>query len=248
MNSPWYIVAQLGFVAITVIFIGLLFQYLRSALKVAGYDGGMQRRIFGRTLIGALLWVCIVSVLSITGFLQDFSTFPPRMMIVLIVPLVSIIWISSTKRIRHLLSLIPPQQIITLQVFRVFVEILLWLLFVIELLPEQMTFEGRNFDVLAGLTAPFIAYFCFVKKSWSKTLAVVWNFLSLGLLINIVTIALLSIPSPFRYFMNEPANTIVAHFPIVLLPAILVPLAYTLHIFSLIQLLGKRNEQPLANA
>ncbi|MGE0771683.1 MAG: hypothetical protein AB7K37_08225 [Cyclobacteriaceae bacterium] len=245
MNSPWYVVAQLGFVATSVIFIGLLFQYLRSALKAAGYDSAMQRRIFGRTLMGTLLWVSIVSVLSISGFLQDFSTFPPRMMIVLVVPLITIIGISTTKRLKHILSFIPPQRIIGLQVFRVFVELLLWLLFVIELLPVQMTFEGRNFDVLAGLTAPVVAYFCFVRKVWSKTVAVVWNFLSLALLINIVTIALLSIPSPFRHFMNEPANTIVAHFPIVWLPAILVPLAYTLHIFSLIQLLGKRDGEGL---
>jgi hypothetical protein len=38
--------------------------------------------------------------------------------------------------------------------------------------------------------------------------------------------------------MNEPANTIVAVFPISWLPGLLVPLAYTLHIFSLKQLLG----------
>lgn len=63
-----------------------------------------------------------------------------------------------------------------------------------------------------------------------------WNLLSLGLLINIVTIALLSIPTPFRVFMNEPANTLVAHFPFILLPGMLVPLAYGLHFLSMRQL------------
>jgi hypothetical protein len=42
-------------------------------------------------------------------------------------------------------------------------------------------------------------------------------------------------PTPFRVFMNEPSNTIVAKFPIVWLPALLVPLAYGLHFLSLRQ-------------
>ena len=66
----------------------------------------------------------------------------------------------------------------------------------------------------------------------------VWNILCLMLLINIVTIALLSAPVPFRVFMNEPANTIVTTFPFIWLPALLVPLAYGLHILSVVQIRG----------
>jgi hypothetical protein len=109
------------------------------------------------------------------------------------------------------------------------------MLLIAELLPIQMSFEGRNFDILAGLTAPVIAYL-FKKKILNSTWLKVWNFLCLGLLINIVTIAFLSMPTPLRVFMNEPVNTIVAVFPIVWLPAFLVPLAYTLHLFSLKQM------------
>jgi hypothetical protein len=36
--------------------------------------------------------------------------------------------------------------------------------------------------------------------------------------------------------MNEPANTLVAKFPFILLPGVLVPLAYGLHILSLRQI------------
>jgi len=55
-------------------------------------------------------------------------------------------------------------------------------------------------------------------------------------------IAVLSMPTPIRYFMNEPANTLVAEFPFILLPAVLVPMAYTMNIFSLRQLLAKQTE------
>ena len=64
--------------------------------------------------------------------------------------------------------------------------------------------------------------------------------IGLMLLINIVLISVVSAPVPFRMFMNEPANTIVATFPAVWLPALLVPLAYFLHILSIKQLIRKR--------
>jgi len=68
------------------------------------------------------------------------------------------------------------------------------------------------------------------------------------LLLNILVIAVLSMPTPFRYFQNEPSNTLVAQFPFILLPGILVPIAYTLHIFSLRQLLtAKKIEIPGKN-
>ena len=80
-----------------------------------------------------------------------------------------------------------------------------------------------------------------MKKSYSLKLAVVFNIMGMLLLLNILVIAILSMPTPIRYFMNEPSNTLVAQFPFILLPAVLVPLAYTMHIFSLRQLLAKQS-------
>ena len=114
------------------------------------------------------------------------------------------------------------------------------MLFIAELLPEQMTFEGRNWDILAGFTAPIIAVLV-SKGRISRTGIVIWNLVCLALLINIVTIAILSTPTPWRVFMNEPANYIVAYFPISWLPGFLVPLAYYLHFMSLRQMASFRD-------
>ena len=131
-------------------------------------------------------------------------------MVVLIIPMVTILIITFSKTTKELLPFIPAKSIVGLQVFRVFVEILLWLLFIQNIAPVQMSFEGRNFDVLTGLSAPFVAYI------WSnnRTALFIWNILGLALLANILTIAIPSLPTPFRVFMNEPANTIVTHFPV----------------------------------
>jgi hypothetical protein len=115
------------------------------------------------------------------------------------------------------------------------VEVLLWILFIDGLLPEQMSFEGRNFDILAGLTAPIIVWFIRTEKI-SRNALILWNIVCLGLLTNIVIIAILSTPTPVRIFFEEPSNTIVTYFPVSFLPGLLVPLAYTLHFFSLRQL------------
>jgi hypothetical protein len=108
------------------------------------------------------------------------------------------------------------------------------MLFLQNLLPIQGTFEGRNFDILVGLTAPLLV-FLINRYSLSKNWIIIWNIGGLILLFNIVGVALLSLPTPFRKFMNEPSTTIVATFPYILLPGLLVPLAYGLHFLSLRQ-------------
>jgi hypothetical protein len=57
-----------------------------------------------------------------------------------------------------------------------------------------------------------------------------WNALGLLLLANIVTVAVLSAPSPLRVFRNAPANSWVAHAPWVWLPAVLVQAALFGHL------------------
>jgi hypothetical protein len=100
-----------------------------------------------------------------------------------------------------------------------------------------MTFEGMNFDILSGLTAPFVYYFGFIKKQLHTKFLIVWNILCLGLLINIVSIAILAAPTPFQKLALDQPNTAVLYFPFIWLPAIIVPLVLLSHLASLRQLL-----------
>ncbi|MEZ4947676.1 MAG: hypothetical protein R2804_19245 [Cyclobacteriaceae bacterium] len=242
MDTTLYFITQIGFVAITVIFFGLVLKVIKNALAQSAIAADRQNKIFKNVIIGLTLWMVMLSILSIIGFFSDFSGFPPRFIIILLVPMITLVWsLLISKITKQLLILIPPQTIINLQVFRVFVEILLWMLFIQNLLPIQMTFEGRNFDIIAGITAPLVAYLAYSKNLLSKNMVIAWNFICLGLLLNIVLTAILSMPTPFRYFMNEPSNTVVTEFPIIFLPGFLVPLAYGLHFLSIRQLLNQKN-------
>lgn len=234
-----YLTTQIGFAAITIVFFYLLYREFKLALPKTALEPQQQKK-FLNTYSGVLIaWGLIVSALSLTGVTGNFEIFPINIGPLLFIPFIGIVLFTFSRSLREVLPHIAPHRIIRLQVFRVFVEILLWFLFIDNLLPVQMTFEGRNFDILSGLTAPFIAFLAFRNKL-SKRVLIIWNLICLGLLINIVTVAVLSMPTPFRYFMNEPANTIVAEFPISWLPTFLVPLAYLLSFISIRQLTLKK--------
>ena len=238
------ILTPLGFIILSLVCIVLVLLGLRRVLPKTNFELARQQKIWWGTLIGIMVWLTFISVFSLIGFFSDFSTIPPRMFIVLGIPLIIIIYLTFTPVMREILVVVPPQWLLNVQVFRVVVEILIWMLFIQNLAPVQMTFEGRNWDILSGLLGPVFGIYCFTQGQKKRGWAIFYNILGLALLANILGLAILSFPTPFRLFMNEPANTIVSRFPYVWLPGILVTMAYSMHIFSLRQLAIKGKINP----
>jgi len=189
------------------------------------------------TIIVLLVWLTFTLIIGVSGFLNDFTSMPPKLLLITLPPFLFLLVILLSKQFHELCAPLDNFWFIYPQTFRVLMEFILWLLYKYGIIPVQMTFEGRNFDILVGLTAPIIAYYCFNRKTWSPKVALVWNFAGLALLINVVVISFLSTPYPFRQFMNEPANTIVFYFPFIWLPAVVVPFALFLHVLSIRRLL-----------
>jgi hypothetical protein len=233
-----------GFILLTLIYFTLLLRELNKGLLLSSLAPERKKRLQRATLGALIFWGIFVTVWSVSGIMADFSKFPLNFMPVIAVPLITTIALLFSRSLGEIVRHIPPQQLIRLQSFRVLVELLLWALFAKNLLPEQMTFEGRNFDIVSGLTAPLIAWLVATNRI-SRPVLIAWNILCLALLINIVTVAILSTPSPWRIFMNEPSNTIVTYFPVSLLPGFLVPLAYILHVLSLKQLLSRQTNSAI---
>ena len=238
MKPDLLLLAQVGLSLLTIIYFGLLVRELKAGIDATDWEAQRKKKVGTAILSCLATWIVFLAGWSGSGMMADFSRFPFNFLPVLAIPLITIIVLTFSDTFTEILQRIPVSHLIRLQSFRFFVELLLWALFAASILPVQMTFEGRNFDILAGITAPLIAWLA-TRGRLSKTTLVIWNILCLGLLINIVTIAILSTPSPIRVFMNEPANTIVTRFPVSLLPGLLVPLAYTLHFFSLRQLFSR---------
>ena len=165
---------------------------------------------------------------------------PPRMLLGVGLPLLTLLALTFSRRVAPLLAALPPAWPVAAQTFRILVEIVLWRLAVAGAIPELLSFHGRNVDILVGLTAPVVAYACFVRRAWPARVAVWWNWAGIVILLNVVVHAQLSTPTPWRIFETDPPATFIADWPYIWLPAFLVPLAWLLHAVSLRQLRSSR--------
>ena len=122
---------------------------------------------------------------------------------------------------------------------------ILFSLFIYKVVPEIMTFEGRNPDIFSGISALAIFYAIFILKRNSNRALLLWNFICLGLLINIVSIAILSAPFPSQKFAFDQPNIAVFYFPFTWLPCCIVPLVFLSHVASIRQLIVKSGAFPV---
>jgi len=233
-NIPFYISSL--FIVLTLALFYFFMNGFKYALSRVDYPKRKKRRIFLIVPSGIFIWLVLLAMLSFNDFFQDFQSLPPRILLAVAPPFILILVSIFSGSLDKLLLKIRPWWLINLQTFRVVVEIILWLLFINELIPVQMSFEGWNFDVLVGLTAIPVSYLCFKRRKFFYNPVIAWNIVGLILLFNIIIISSISTPSPLRVFVNEPSNTIVAYYPFIWLPGFVVPMALLLHLASLRQI------------
>lgn len=215
------------------VYISIVFGLTVIAAVYLFYKATNQSKAF---LLIVLSWILIQSLISSTGFYLNERTVPPRFPLLVLPPLLLIISLFVSKRGRKFIGELNMKALTFFHIIRIPVEIVLFWLFLYKTIPELMTFEGRNFDILSGITALFVWYFGFVKKKISRSILIAWNLLGLGLLINIVFHAIFSVQSSFQLFAFDQPNTGVLYFPFSLLPALLVPLVLFAHLASLYRL------------
>jgi len=192
-------------------------------------------------LLGVLmLWLLFQGYVANTGFYLITLSLPPRFLLLVLPPLLAIILLFSIKKGRAFIDGFSEKTLTYLHLVRVPVEIVLWLLCLNRLVPELMTFEGRNFDIFSGLSAPVIAYFGYSRHKLNKTFLIAWNCTCLVLLINIVTNAVLSAPFVFQQFAFEQPNVGVFYFPFAWLPGFVVPAVLFSHVVCLRKLMRKK--------
>jgi len=190
---------------------------------------------------GLFTWVLLQSFLSYTGvYYENTNSLPPRIVLLGVFPmLLVIILLFILSKGKQFLNSLPLLEITIVNSVRIPVELVLYWLFIHGFVPQLMTFEGFNFDILAGISSLFIAYFAFNKFKTRKKILLIWNFISLLLLLNIVIIAVLSVPSPFQQLSFQQPNIAILYFPFSLLPTFIVPIILFGHLVSIKQLINK---------
>lgn len=151
-----------------------------------------------------------------------------------------IIALFASNNGRRFIDTLRLDQLTLLHAVRIVVEIVLYLLFVHKAVPKSMTFDRSNFDILAGLTAPFVYYQAFVRKKLTRRMLLLWNMACLGLLINIVLTAILAAPTPFQQSAFDQPNIAISYFPFVWLPSVVVPIVLIAHLVAIRRLRNPR--------
>ncbi|MDF3026044.1 MAG: putative transrane protein of unknown function [Fluviicola sp.] len=230
-NLPMYISLVFGLTTVATL---LLFSW--TVKKSASHKIAKTAPI---VMLGLTIWLGIQAGLTLENvYNSDTDSFPPKIMLMGILPTVlTIILLFLTSKGRQFMDSLPIKNLTYLNTVRIPVEIVLFWLFLNKAVPELMTFEGRNWDIIAGITAPFIAYFGIRKNRVNRKLLLWWNIICLGLLINIVVNALFAAPSPIQKFAFDQPNIAILNFPFSWLPTFIVPIVFFGHLVSIRQIL-----------
>jgi hypothetical protein len=175
----------------------------------------------------ALIWMGTTLGLADRGTFLNWDATPPpfALLVVAILALAfTIAFGMAGARLAHL----PLWTLVAAQAFRLPLEIAMHALVSRGIMPEQMSYSGRNFDVLTGAGAIVVAALVAAGVAGRKTV-MVWNVAGLVLLVNIVTVAILSTPR-LAMFGPDRLNVFVFYPPFVWLPAVLVLAALAGHL------------------
>ena len=210
---------------------------------LVGY--GCRRAGLGLVPTTAILlaYLAIPGVLAWRGVLDRYDPLPAPALVLLLGLTILTVAIALSPVGTRLAAGTAVGAVVALQAFRVPVELLLHWLYVEGAVPVQMTYAGRNFDVISGLSGLVLGLWLLSGRPVSRAVLLTWNVLGLALLANIVGIAVLSTPVPFRRFAEEPANVLPSTFPYVWLPSFLVQVALGSHLLVFRQLRLQRTDR-----
>ncbi len=222
-HLPGYI--SIVFVLTTFLTIGFLFfAILQTAIQTTP----------AKILIGLIsFWLFFTASAAIAGFYTNSTTMPPRVFLFGVFPSLIVIAIYFIFFRKSFIEKLPLKTLTLLSIIRIPVELVIFWLYQTGQMPEVMTLEGRNFDILSGITAPIIFWLAFRNNKINRPLLIVWNILALVLLFNIVITAALAFPSPIQQIAFDQPNRAVMYFPFIWLPAIVVPVVLFSHLVSL---------------
>ncbi len=222
-NVPGYV--SITFILTTFLTVG----FLLYAVKQTVFE-----TIPAKILIFLLaFWLFFQAILALSGFHQNTQTFPPRVVLFGVLPALLLIIAYFIFFRRSFIEKLPLKTLTLLSVIRFPVEMVLLWLFQNQTVPQSMTFEGKNFDILSGITAPIVYFLAFRGGRVNRPLLIVWNIFALLLLFNIVITAILAFPAISPNLPPELQNRAVTYFPYIWLPTVVVPIVLFSHLASL---------------
>lgn len=217
--------AVLAFVVLPVALVAALMGGVVLAWRRSGASRFAAGLAAAETALGATAWMSITWFVAESGRFR--TTQPSLAMLVLLVFSIGVRLAFSGVGHR-LAAYTPLWALVGVQGFRFPLELAMHAMFEQGIMPEQMSYSGRNFDIVTGISAVIVAFLVATGRA-GRRLVMVWNVLGLALLLNIVGIAIVSLPT-VAVFGPDRVNVWITYPPFVWLPAVMVLAALAGHL------------------
>jgi hypothetical protein len=190
----------------------------------------------GPTSTGALLaalvgWLVYTGLLSWSGWLARVDVRPPAFLFVAPGIVAWVVFAARSKAAKEMATQAPLAALMAVQVFRLPLELLLHGLWKARLLPQMMTYEGANFDIVMGLSAPIVGYLA-LRGKISQKLLVLWNVVGILLVVHVAARGVLTTPAIAALATDVP-NQAIGMFPYTFIATFFVPAALVFHVLTL---------------
>jgi hypothetical protein len=200
---------------------GVWFAWTRSAARHAA-------RATAMAAVGTAAWLAVTWEMAASGVLQLWDRTPPPFGLLVVTIVLLSLRLALGPVGGRLARTIPLWLLVAVQGFRLPLELAMHRLSERGIMPGQMSYGGRNYDILTGASALLLAVLIATGTAGVRVVRL-WNIIGLILLVNIVTVAILSTPR-IAYFGVTNLNTFVTYAPFVWLPAVEVLAALVGHL------------------
>lgn len=177
-------------------------------------------------------WYGLVFVLGKADFFAQRPLFAPNMVFGFIAVYFWLRFLLARPSLASAFSAIPLHWVMSVQIFRVMGIGFLYLYW-LGILPGEFALTTGWGDLAVGLSAPIVAILYFAKKAFSKSLAIVWNWIGVADLALALALGILTYSRPWQVIPTDVPNDPIALFPLVMVPLFAVPLSILLHLFTL---------------
>ena len=205
------------------------------AFTIRSHPTPRIRKKMVSVVIVLVLWLTLQGALAGWGvYAENLDHLPPRIFAFgVLPPIVLILAVFLTRRGRSIIDGLSLRRITYLHIVRIPVEVVLYGLYIFDAIPRELTFEGWNYDLIMGLTAPLVLILGWRPEARSRLFFVLWNVVGIGLLAFVFVLAVLSAPFPLQQFGFTQPNVGLLHFPFVWLPTFIVPVVISGHLIAL---------------
>jgi hypothetical protein len=228
---PDYIVTLnlLARAAVPLSLLGVVWLAIRRS-DLTARQGAKTGAAISATLLG---WFAVAWLLSQRNVFSVGVNELPRIELPLLIPIVAgLALMLRTESGRAVVAATPQSWLVGLQVYRAlgFMFLVLWAQ---GKLPGEFALPAGIGDIIVGVTAPFVAWLNARNAPSAAAVTRLWNIFGIADLVVAVTTGFLTSPSPLQMLAFDRPNLLITEYPIVMVPAFLVPVSIILHGLSL---------------